>query len=239
MLPASRTRILESLASEALVLDVGGWADPLERADWVIDMMPFETRGFYERQGWVDRPADEPERFSERTWVVRDLCDRRPWPFEDQQFDFVVCSQTLEDVRDPVWVCSELVRVGKAGYIEVPSRLEEQSFGIYGDFVGWPHHHWLIDVDGQRIEFVFKDHEIHSRPDCYFPRSFWDGLSPEERVETLWWDGSFDYSERVFLEERPKDSYLPGLVARELARRRGAGESGRGRLRGRLRGRDG
>ncbi len=60
---------------------------------------------------------------------MRDICDHEPYPFGDQEFDFVICSQTLEDVRDPIWVCSEINRIGKAGYIEVPSRLEEQSWG--------------------------------------------------------------------------------------------------------------
>ena len=47
------------------------------------------------------------------------------WPFPDKTFDFVVCSHLLEDVRDPITVCRELCRVGKAGYIETPSRIRE------------------------------------------------------------------------------------------------------------------
>ena len=84
------------------------------------------------------------------TWVTRDICAREPWPFEDGAFDFVVCSHTLEDLRDPVWVCGELQRVARAGYIEVPSRLEEQSWNVQGPWVGWGHHHWLIDVGEAR-----------------------------------------------------------------------------------------
>src|SRR5215212_2730078 len=118
------------LDAEAVVLDVGGWASPLARADWVIDLMPHETRGLY---GESD-PARE--RFSGERWVERDICARDPWPFADGQFDFAVCSHTLEDVRDPVWVCSELARVARAGYVEVPSRLEEQAFGVHGPWVG-------------------------------------------------------------------------------------------------------
>src|SRR5688500_1405916 len=116
MLPASRERILHELTSDALVLDVGGWASPFSRADWVLDLMPYETRGLY------GEPDPGPERFSEASWVVRDICDRERWPFSDDQFDFVVCSHTLEDVRDPVWVCAELSRVARAGYVEVPAR---------------------------------------------------------------------------------------------------------------------
>src|SRR5882672_6252258 len=141
MLAASREEILSRLTDSDLVLDVGGWGKPFARADWVIDLMPHETRGIY-----GETPDRDAERFSAATWVERDICDREPWPFTDRQFEFAICSQTLEDVRDPVWVCSELNRVAKAGYIEVPSRLEEQSWGCAGEFVGWDHHRWLIDV---------------------------------------------------------------------------------------------
>ena len=118
MLDQSRERILSEVADDALVLDIGGWGKPFPRADWVVDMKDYATRGLYGRE-----PGGE-ERFSADTWVQRDVCDPEPLPFEDDRFDFVVCSQTLEDIRDPVRVCAEIMRVGKAGYIETPSRLE-------------------------------------------------------------------------------------------------------------------
>jgi len=234
MLPASRQQILDRLSDDALVLDVGGWADPLPRADWVLDLMPHESRGLYEREGWV-QGSGETDRFSADTWVQRDICDRTPWPFGEDQFDFVVCSHTLEDVRDPVWVCSEIARVGRAGYIEVPSRLEEQSWGVHGQFAGWSHHHWLIDLGNDRIDFTFKPHLLHSRPDCHFTAEFLAGLSDEERVQTLWWENSFGFGERAFLDEHPEDAYLPDFVAAELTRRRGVGGRVRAELARRLR----
>ena len=219
MRAASRHLLLERIGDDDLVLDVGGWGDPFERADWVIDFLPFETRGFYERLGWRERGPWPPERFTEDTWVVHDICAREPWPFADGQFDFVICSHTLEDVRDPVWVCSELVRVGKAGYVEVPSRLEEQAWGAYGRYVGSAHHHWLVDVEGSHIDFVFKPHDIASVPDLYFPKGFYEGLSDEERVQRLWWEGDFSCRERWFLGSGPYHEYLREFVAREAAHR--------------------
>jgi len=113
----------------------------------------------------------------------------------------------------------------------VPSRLEEQSWGVHGDFAGWSHHHWLIDVADGLIEFTFKPHLLHSRPDCHFSAQFWAELSERERVQTLWWEGSFEARERLFVDRGPEDAYLPDFVAAELSRRRGAG----GRLRAQLR----
>ena len=209
MLASSRLRILELLGEDDLVLDVGGWAKPFPRADWVIDLLPYETRGLY---GYERDAGDEVERFAAETWVQRDICDRAPWPFEDGRFDFAICSHTLEDVRDPVWVCSELARVAKAGYIEMPSRLEEQAYGIQGPWVGWGHHHWLAEIRDGRIEFVFKHHVVHGRSSFQLPREAWEALGPEERVETLWWEGSFEAVERVFVEPAELDRYLESLV---------------------------
>jgi Methyltransferase domain len=215
MLPRSLARIESELPDDALVLDVGGWGRPLARADWVIDLMPYETRGLYGRDG-----AGE-ERFTADTWVRRDVCDHEPWPFADGQFDFVVCSHTLEDVRDPVRVCEELSRVARAGYVEVPSRLEEQSPMERQPGVGWSHHRWLIDVDqaGQRIEFVFKHGAVFFARDAQFPPGFHATLSDEERVSELWWEDAFAASERVMMSADELDPYLAGFVDRELARR--------------------
>jgi methyltransferase family protein len=206
VLASSSEQILEQAGPDDLILDVGGWASPFGRANWVLDLMPYETRGQYgpERGG--------PERFASDTWVTRDICARDPWPFADDQFDFVICSHTLEDVRDPVWVCSELARVAKAGYIEVPSRLEEQSYGFQGPWVGWGHHHWLTDLTEDGLEFVFKHHVLQGQPQSQFPETFRQQLTPEQRVLTLWWKDTFTVRERVFLDAEGLDTYLEGFV---------------------------
>lgn len=219
MLEANRKRLLERLGPDEVVLDIGGWGDPFERADWVIDVFPYETRGFYERQGWGEQRNRHAERFTQQTWIQRDVCDREPFPFADRSIDFVICSHTLEDIRDPIWVCAEMNRVAKAGYIEVPSRLEEQSWGCAGQYVGWDHHRWLIDVDDRTITFAFKVHSLHAQPDQYFPPGFWNQLADEERVHSLWWEGGFDYRERIFADEQETARELSSFVERELARR--------------------
>jgi hypothetical protein len=212
MLPASARRISQRVGEDAQVLDVGGWANPFPRADWVIDLMPYETRGLY-----ADRPPG-PERFDQRTWIQRDICDRELWPFENDRFDFAVCSQTLEDVRDPIWVCSELARVARAGYVEVPSRLEEQCRGVNGPWVGWSHHHWLVDEVNGGLEFVLKPHMLHARVDLSFPAWVAAVLRPEERVLALFWDGDFPVSERIFFDPAELDDYLAAPIRTSLTR---------------------
>jgi len=208
VLPASVARIHERLGPDDLVLDIGGWYRPFNRADRVMDLMPYETRGEGGYEGWPE------ERFTAADWIQRDICDREPWPFADDQFALALCSHTLEDVRDPVWVCSELCRVARAGYVEVPSRLEEQSWGVQGPWVGWGHHHWLIDITEGRIEFVFKPHILHGRRTDHFAPGFHATLAPEERVQCLWWEGRFAFEERVFVGPGEIDRYLQEFVAR-------------------------
>lgn len=232
MLASSADAILVRCSEDDVVLDVGGWGKPFARADWVLDLMPYETRGLYGRDG------EGPERFSAETWIQRDICAREPFPFADGSVDFAICSHTLEDVRDPVFVCSELARVAKAGYVEVPSRLEEQSPGFQGPWVGWGHHHWLIEVDGDRIEFVFKHHVLHGRRSDHFPAGFHERLSEEERVQELWWEGSFEAAERIFTVPDELDRYLADFVRLHERPDPPARRAGRAlrRLRGRLAG---
>lgn len=208
MLTANRDRLLRETPDDAVVLDVGGWAEPLARADWVLDLMPHETRGLY---GEAVDPATE--RFSAATWVVRDICDHEPWPFADDQFDVVICSQTLEDVRDPIWVCHELNRVAKSGLVEVPTRLAEQSAGVEGDvWAGWSHHHWICDLtDEGGIDFTFKHHVVH-REGLHLPPAFGRALPMERRVQGLWWEGSFPYRERILFDPAALEAELRATV---------------------------
>jgi hypothetical protein len=201
VLESSGEQILQRVVDDALVLDVGGWGQPFPRADWVLDLLPHETRGLY----GYDR-ATAVERFTADTWVQRDICDREPWPFADGQFDFAICSHTLEDVRDPIWVCHELQRVATAGYIETPSRAEEQSWGVHGEWVGWSHHRWLVDVVDGRLRFAFKPAVLHARD--HFPAGHAAALADRERVVTFWWEGSFEVEEVQFVEPEELHRYL-------------------------------
>jgi hypothetical protein len=204
MIAAHLDEILRRLPEEATLLDVGGWAAPIERADWVLDLLPYETRGLY--------GASDPdrERFSAETWVQRDICDREPWPFADDQFDFVVCAQTLEDVRDPIFVCSEMARVAKAGYLETPSWRAELMAGLNGAWTGYSHHRWLVraDQDASAVEFLFKFHVVNS--EGY--RMGRHALTDEQANEWLWWDGSFTATERIVMEPAELDAELRAFV---------------------------
>jgi hypothetical protein len=189
-------KVLDCINDNDLVLDVGGWACPFNRANYVLDAEPFETRGYYETVGLPKSQGGEKEFFSETTWVQRDICDKEPWPFSDNFFDFSICSHTLEDIRDPLYVCSELIRVSKRGYIEVPSRLIESCRGCESEgIVGLSHHRWLVEISDNNITFFQKYHAIHGNFELSFPSSYMKKIPKDSTISYLLWNNDFTFEE--------------------------------------------
>ncbi len=203
VLAAAVTRIEASVPDDALVLDVGGWAAPFNRADWVLDLQPHDTRGPDGHHG----PAWE--RFSARSWVQRDACDKAPWPWPDDHFAFVVCSHTLEELRDPLWVCAELSRVARAGYVEV-STVESELIAE----PGWLEaHRWLCDVTGGELVFTHKTHAVHHDAALRVPQRWRERMAPEDPVRGFFWERELRARER-FLVGPERDAALAELRAR-------------------------
>jgi hypothetical protein len=199
---ANAQRLLATIPDSAKVIDVGGGAAPFPRADYVIDAMPFEKLGAGSDGNIHQRLGVEP-RYAEDRWIQTDLCGRRPWPIEDKAFDFAICSHLLEDIRDPIWVCSELQRIAKAGYIEMPSRVVEQSKGIENPrHAGYYHHRWLIQRNPKGLEFRHKPHVLHSVKNAIVTH-----LSPGWRINAehaivfLDWSGEFEAVEVLEFDE--------------------------------------
>jgi hypothetical protein len=195
-------RLLASIPDGAKVIDVGGGAAPFPRADYVIDAMPFEKLGAGSDGNIHQRLGVQP-RYSADRWIQTDLCARRPWPIEDKAFDFAICSHLLEDIRDPIWVCSELRRIARAGYIEVPSRVVEQSKGIENPrHAGYYHHRWLIRRSPNGLEFRHKPHVLHSVKNAIVTRLSpgWR-ISAEHAIVFLNWSGEFESVEVLEFDE--------------------------------------
>lgn len=193
-------KILALLQPHDVVLDIGGWACPFNRANYVMDAEPYETRGYYRTlgPGWSSSQGGDKEFFSKETWIQRDICDHKPFPFADKEIDFVICSHTLEDIRDPLWVCSEMNRIAKRGYIEVPSRLIESCRNrVFSSSVGLSHHRWLVEMEADAISFLMKYHLIHNHWKYSFPSSFAKTLPEEKKVSWLFWEKCFYYYEET------------------------------------------
>lgn len=189
-------KVLAKIGPNDVVLDVGGWARTFNRANYVLDSGPYETHGeWYRTRLGLGAQGGDREYFTKETWITRDICDHTPWPFADKSIDYCTCSHTLEDIRDPLWVCSEMRRVAKAGYIEIPSRLSEQCRGESTGIVGIPHHRWLIEIENDHIKFFQKYHSIHFNPRASFPPSFAASMTPDQAVTYMFWEDSFTFEE--------------------------------------------
>lgn len=191
MLDKNCKKILTTLTKNDKVLDIGGWAIPFTRANYVVDLMPYESRGIHGRQG------SQKEHFTKKNWILLDISSKA-LPFKNKEFDFVICSHTLEDLKDPMYACAEIIRVGKSGYIEVPSRTVETIMGIEGaDYAGYAHHRWLVEIKDDLITFRFKNHFIHHSWKYHLPYSYKNNLTAENQVSYLFWKNTFQTEEII------------------------------------------
>ena len=70
-------------------------------------------------------------------------------PFKDKEFDFVVASHVMEHVEDIDFFIEELERVSKKGYIELPTKLEDNLV-----FENKKDHLWHMDFDDVENKLV-------------------------------------------------------------------------------------
>jgi hypothetical protein len=204
--PADVRTFLDELPKDALVLDVGGWASSDPRADWVIDIGTWETRGYYAGQLGAENTTDS-QRVTRETWVVRDISDPEPWPFDAKMFDYVICSHTLEDIRDPVRVCREIARVGKAGYIETPGGAIEVTRLSRSKATD-------LRFSSSRITSTARSGPPYRRRDCCDPRPrpiFRSAGRMRSRLrKTYAWTSGSSTDICAVSRERPSDGRRPG-----------------------------
>ena len=184
----SKAEVLKRIKPDWKVLDIGGWEDPLPRANVVLDINPYETR--------KRRNSEEPELFTADTWLIGDICQRSTWlRFGEKEFDYVICTHVLEDIRDPLFVCEQLNRVAKAGYIECPSRFRECAKANVGDLHnGYDHHRWILDIVDGELSFTAKLHWANFFDFIGDQRPYLQDY--QAHFVSVFWQGSFNYYER-------------------------------------------
>ena len=119
-----------------LVIEVGGGQQPHRRVDLTIDKYIADD---------TERPGEAGMAFHKPLVVA----DGEALPFADGAAAYVIASHVLEHAVDPCRFAGEMSRVAAAGFVQVPSRLAETTFG-------WPYHPWLIDLDGDALVFEAK-----------------------------------------------------------------------------------
>ncbi len=112
---------------ELRVLDVGGGLNPW-LGNLVTDVLDIDARkGVVLHSGDINLAS---------TWVN----------LGSKEFDFVNCTHTLEDIRDPGFVISQMNRVAKSGFVSVPNRHQENSPVESRNYLGYGHHRWIFHL---------------------------------------------------------------------------------------------
>ena len=125
------------IAPGELVLDVGSGGYPFGKATHLVDLYTGETT---HRSNQLDTGG--------RPLVVADLSNL---PFKDKSWDFVFCSHVLEHLDQPGQGMRELMRVGRRGYIELPTRLSD----VMLNFTKLQNHHrWHGLLMGDTLVFL-------------------------------------------------------------------------------------
>jgi len=136
-----------SIKDNDRVLEVGPGGSPHPRSDVLLEKK-FNGCDAREQRGGTPALKTEKE-------VV--FYEEKKFPFEDNEFDYVICSHVLEHVPSNE-ICnflSEIQRVGKKGYLEFPT--------IYYDYIyNFPKHLTFLLYEGGTIKYLGKEQtQIH------------------------------------------------------------------------------
>ena len=126
-----------------MIIDIGSGPHPEPTADIVIDK-------YLDGDG-TSRGNSDLKILPHQKFIQADICKL---PFEDKEVDYVYTKHILEHVDYPCKACKEIMRVGKAGYIETPTSLWETLFGR-------SYHLWLMNLEDGELIFRRKKLETY------------------------------------------------------------------------------
>ena len=112
------------------VLDIGCGYGAHEKASVICDVQDLSK--FYENKNFIKLESE----------IL---------PFKDKEFDFVIASHVLEHVKEVDIFIKELERVSSKGYIEVPTKLEDNLV-----FENKKDHVWHMEFDDINYELIIS-----------------------------------------------------------------------------------
>ena len=181
-------KILKENQNNWEILDIGCNIAPVEFAQTVSDVQNFSK--FYEGKN--------------KKFV---LINDKKLPFSNNQFDFVYASHVIEHVEDLSFFISELKRISRKGYIELPSILEDNlvlSTNSSDD------HKWMFKFDDvEKVLLVEKKKQL-IEPFITHGVLF-DSLRKNFRsslVLELLWENEINYEFRNFTVEAKKSYFF-------------------------------
>ena len=148
----------------------------------------------------IIRPEDAPygrSKLKAKNFVRLDIT-REKFPFKDKEFDFCICTHTLEDLTTPFLAIDEMSRVAKRGLIITPSMGFDMVFS-HLNFTDWltgarrvpglGHHKWFFSNKSGKMAIIPKNYPLLYSGEFRFVK--W--LGEEEFI--YYWEGKIDYQE--------------------------------------------
>jgi len=110
-------------------------------------------------------------------------------PFKDKEFDFVIASHVMEHVEDVDFFISELQRIANKGYIELPTKLEDNLV-----FENKNDHIWQIDFDDVKNKLIINKRIQYIEPILTVSSiKKLNEIFRKSLVLELQWENSIDY----------------------------------------------
>ncbi len=128
-------------------------------------------------------------------------------PFKDKEFDYVVCAHVIEHVNDPIFFKKEIERIGKSGYIELPTRLNDNMvFGCDEEIFG---HKWWFEFDDDDKKLVFSK-KINAIDQFVSVGSIFDltEIFDDSFIIQTYWNESIEMEKKDAYQLQKKISFL-------------------------------
>ena len=181
-------KILKENQNNWEILDIGCNIAPVEFAQTVADVQNFSQ--FYKEK-------------NKKFVLIKD----KNLPFSNNQFDFVYASHVIEHVEDLSFFISELKRISRQGYIELPSILEDN---IVLSTNSSDDHKWMFKFDDvEKVLLVEKKKQL-IEPFITHGVLF-DSLRKNFRsslVLELYWENEINYELRDFTIKAKKPIFF-------------------------------
>ncbi len=103
-------------------------------------------------------------------------------------FDYCICSHTLEDIINPVFVANMINKYCKSGFVAMPSKFLEMTRGIDGNYRGYIHHRYIYNIENNqlvgypKLNFIEHDSRFDALANQY---------SSDKAEIQVYWDGGF------------------------------------------------
>ena len=143
-----------------------------------------------------------------KSYIEIDI-DKQVFPYPDTHFDFIYCRHVVEDIQNPDFALSEMLRISKRGYIETPSPLIEitkdvDAAPLSEKYCGYIHHRYIVWSNIQKNEIYFLpkyscilDHMLDINDDV--KRDLYNLINNYP----VYWNNYFTYNIGDNLENRP------------------------------------